>query len=61
MFKFFSARLSTLGLEQLIFLIFCNLLNINQTIITLASQVIIFVSNYLFSKLLVFKKDGCDK
>ncbi len=54
--SFYGARIATLVMEWLIFFIFCDLLHISKTIITFASQVIIFIANYLLSKLFVFKK-----
>ena len=56
--SFFSARLITLGLEEVIFLVFVDTLSMNKTIVTFGSQVFIFIANYLLSKLLVFKKKG---
>ena len=54
--SFYGARIATLVMEWLIFFIFCDLLHISRTIITFASQVIIFIANYVLSKLFVFKK-----
>ncbi len=54
--SFYGARLATLLMEWLIFFIFCDILNISKSVITFASQVIIFVANYLLSKLFVFRK-----
>lgn len=54
--SFYGARLATLAMEWLIFFIFCDILNISKSVITFASQVIIFVANYLLSKLFVFRK-----
>ena len=53
--SFYGARLATLAMEEVIFLIFCDLLGVNKTFITLASQVIIFIANYILSKIFVFK------
>lgn len=60
-FSFYGARLATLGMEEVIFVICCDWLGISKTIITWASQVIIFIANYVLSKLFVFckkKEDG---
>lgn len=54
--SFYGSRIATLIMEWLIFFIFCDKLNISQMIITFLSQVIIFVANYLLSKLFVFRK-----
>lgn len=53
--SFYSARLATLGMEEAIFLIFCDWLGVSKTLITFLSQVLIFVANYILSKLFVFK------
>ncbi len=64
MFKFFSSRLATLGLEMLIMFVFVTLLGLNTdmwvVIWTLVAQVLIIIMNYVLSKLVVFK-DKKDK
>ena len=59
MFKFFSSRLATLGLEMLIMFVFVTLLGLNTdmwvVIWTLVAQVLIIIMNYVLSKLVVFK------
>ncbi|MBO6140919.1 MAG: GtrA family protein [Ruminococcus sp.] len=59
--SFYGARGATLLMEWLIFFVCCDLLDISQTIITFASQVIIFIANYLLSKLFVFKNNKEDQ
>jgi putative flippase GtrA len=59
--SFYGARLATLAMEWVIFFVFCDILHISKSIITFASQVIIFVANYLLSKLFVFKKKDENK
>ncbi|MBQ7132172.1 MAG: GtrA family protein [Oscillospiraceae bacterium] len=54
--SFYGARVATLIMEELIFIICCDLLGISNKIITFASQIIILVANYVLSKLFVFKK-----
>ncbi len=54
-FSFYGARLATFGMEEVIFLVLCDVMGMNQTIITFASQVLIFIANYLLSKLFVFR------
>ncbi len=54
--SFYGARIATLAMEELIFLIFCDWLKLSNTVITFAAQVIIFIANYVLSKLFVFKK-----
>lgn len=54
--SFYGARLLTFVLEEGIFLLCCDLMHWNETVITFVSQVLIFVANYVLSKLLVFRK-----
>lgn len=58
--SFYGARLATLGMEEAIFLIFCDWLGVSKTIITFLSQVLIFVANYILSKVFVFKNKDKD-
>ncbi|MDE5772503.1 MAG: GtrA family protein [Ruminococcus sp.] len=55
-FSFYGGRVSTLIMEWAIFAVFCDWLHLNQKLITLLSQVLIFVANYVISKLFVFRK-----
>lgn len=63
-FKFFSSRVATLGLEMLIMFVFVTLLGLNTdmwvVIWTLVAQVLVIIMNYVLSKLVVFK-DKKDK
>lgn len=61
--SFYGARLATLAMEEVIFLVCCDLIGMNKTIITFLSQVLIFIANYILSKVFVFKnKDsGAEK
>lgn len=54
--SFFGARLFTLGVEELILLIFVNLLKFDAMLIKVFAQVIVILANYVLSKLFVFKK-----
>ena len=54
--SFFGARLFTLGVEELILLIFVNLLKFDAILIKVFAQVIVILANYVLSKLFVFKK-----
>ncbi len=58
--SFFGARLLTLGIEMLIMWLFVTYLKMNSDIMvfiwTIATQFIIIVLNYIFSKLIVFRK-----
>ena len=58
--SFFGARLITLGIEMFIMWFFVTYLKMNSDIMvfiwTIATQFIIIVLNYIFSKLIVFRK-----
>lgn len=53
---FVGARLFSLGVEEVILLVFVVLLNLNEIVFKLVTQVIVLVMNYIFSKLFIFKK-----
>ena len=54
--SFFSARLLTLGIEEVIIFVGCNLLHADAMIVKLIGQIVVIVSNYFLSKLFIFKK-----
>jgi len=54
--RFFASRVTTLIMDMAIMFIGCTLLGFNDKIIKLLVQVIVTVANYVFSKLLVFRK-----
>lgn len=54
--SFFGARLLTLGIEEVILFVGSNILHIDPMIVKVIGQVVVIVSNYFLSKLLVFKK-----
>ncbi len=58
MTSFFGARLLTLGMEMVIMWFFVTLLQLNEFVFTIITQVLIVIFNYIFSKLFVFKKKG---
>lgn len=53
--SFYGARLATLAMEEVIFLVCCDWLGMSKGIITFVSQVLIFIANYVLSKIFVFK------
>lgn len=57
--SFFTSRIITLGMEMLIMFIFVTLLGLNNNtwvvIWTIVSQIVVIISNYVFSKFVVFK------
>ena len=58
--SFVTARLITLGMEMLIMFIFVTILGLNSdlwvAIWSLIAQAVVIISNYIFSKLIIFKK-----
>lgn len=54
--SFFLARVVTLLVDMILMYLGVNILNFNDKIIKVISQVIVIVSNYILSKLFVFKK-----
>lgn len=54
--SFFGSRLVTLGVEELIMLIFVVWLDFGSMIIKIIAQIVVIVLNYFVSKLLIFKK-----
>lgn len=54
--KFVLSRLITLGMDMLIMFIGVTVLKGNDKIIKIISQILVIIGNYLFSKILVFKK-----
>ena len=56
LFSFFGARLITLIMDMSIMGIGVTILLLNDIIVKIISQIVVIVSNYLFSKILVFKK-----
>ena len=58
--SFVTARLVTLGMEMLIMFIFVTALGLNSdlwvAIWSLVAQAVVIISNYVFSKLIIFKK-----
>lgn len=55
-FKFVLCRLLSLGIDLLCMYILVDIISINDRIAKVLVQGIVFVLNYLFSKLIVFKK-----
>ncbi|WP_298481519.1 GtrA family protein [uncultured Ruminococcus sp.] len=55
-FSFYGARLVSYFLELGIMLVFATWLGLNYYVVKICAQVFIVLSNYLFSKLFVFKK-----
>ena len=56
--NFFFFRIVSLGIEMVIMYTFVDLLSINDLITKVIAQVIVILSNYIFSKVFVFKKNN---
>lgn len=55
--SFVGGRIITLFMDMAIMFVFVTLLHFNDKLFKLVSQVVITISNYIISKLFVFKKD----
>lgn len=55
MLMFFSGRIFTLAVEELILFVFITLLSFNAIVVKIAAQIITIVLNYIVSKIFVFK------
>ena len=53
---FVSAPLTTLGIQMLLNLVIINVLHVNFYVATVIIGIIVVILNYVFSKLLVFRK-----
>lgn len=53
---FFSGRLLTLGVEELMLFVFIDRLHWNSLLVKLIAQIVVIVLNYIISKFFVFKK-----
>lgn len=53
--KFTASRITTLIMDMLIMFLGVTTLHFNDKVIKLISQVVVIVSNYIFSKIFVFK------
>ncbi len=60
-FKFFGARLVTLGIEEVGILCFVTWLHFNNMAVKLGLAVIVIIVNYIFSKLYIFNRDMDEK
>lgn len=60
MLSFFAGRLTTLGIEELILLVFVTLLSFNSIVVKVAGQVVVLLLNYFISKFMIFKHKGED-
>ena len=55
--SFYASRLITLCVEEIILFIFITRLQLNSLIIKIIAQIIVIILNYVFSKLIIFRKE----
>ena len=53
---FYTGRLTTLGIEELLLFVFVTLLDWNGLLVKTVAQVLVLIGNYLLSKFLIFRK-----
>ena len=58
MLLFFAARLTTLGVEEVFLLVFTTLLEKEAMPVKIMGNLLVLTLNYVFSKLIVFRKKG---
>ncbi len=54
--SFFAGRLLTLALEEAMLFVLVTCLSYNSTAVKLIAQIVVLVSNFFLSKLLIFRK-----
>ncbi len=58
MIKFYLARLASLLIDMALMYIFVSVLKRDHRIVKVIVQIVVVILNYIFSKLLVFKRGG---
>lgn len=56
--KFFSARIVSFGMDMTIMYVFVEILNMNDLVIKIFSNILVIILNYILSKFLIFAKKG---
>ena len=59
--EFFAARIATGVLDVIIMWLFVDVLGLNDVVIKTASNILVIILNYAFSKLLIFKGERKSK
>lgn len=54
--SFYTSRLLTLFIDMIMMFIFVSILNFNDSIIKIVSQIVVIILNYIISKFIVFKE-----
>ena len=60
-FAFIAARLVSLGMEELGLWLMIGTLHWNENLAKMIMQVVVVIANYVFSKLLIFKKTAVEE
>lgn len=55
--SFYTSRLITLGIEEIILFVFITKLQFSNLLIKIIAQIIVIILNYVFSKLIIFRKE----
>ncbi len=55
MLLFYSSRVSTLIIEELILFIFTKILSFDGIVVKICAQIVVIILNYIISKFIVFK------
>ena len=56
--SFFGGRLATLGLEEVMLWVGIRLMGLDSLLVKLIAQIAVILSNYVISKVFVFRKKG---
>ena len=54
--SFYAGRLATLGVEEVLLLVFIKLLSLNSIAVKTTAQIVVIILNYIISKIFIFKK-----
>ncbi len=61
MMSFFTGRIATLIVEEIILAVFITMLGFNSMLIKVIAQIVVIVLNYVISKLFVFKEKNTEE
>ena len=54
--SFFAGRIATLGIEEVLLLLFVTWLHYNSTVVKVMAQIVVLLLNYIISKVFVFRR-----
>ncbi len=61
LFRFYGGRVVTFLVEELLIFVFITRLGFQSLVVKIAAQIVVFVLNYIVSKLFVFQKKKADE